>query len=112
MVGAFYRNVEQGHHRVADVFVDKGSVAYQCVRSQAQELIDYRVGGRCPAPHCVQQLGLRGLRRIPRHRKKTAVKPTSGMPQTAQLAASGGVFVSKGAFIAMHPISFSPPCAR
>jgi hypothetical protein len=43
---------------------------------------------------------------MPRHRKKTAVKPTSGMPQTRQLAASGGVLISKGALIAMHPISF------
>jgi hypothetical protein len=43
-------------------------------------------------------LGLRGLRRMPRHRKKTAVKPMSGMPQTRQLAASGGVVISKGAF--------------
>jgi len=30
----------------------------------------------------------------------------SGMPQTRQLAASGGVWVSKGALIATHPISF------
>jgi len=43
---------------------------------------------------------------MPRHRKKTAVKPTSGMPQTRQLAASGGVWFSKGALIATHPISF------
>src|SRR4029453_5529764 len=57
------------------------------------------------APHCVQQLGLRGLRRIPRHLKKTSVNPTSGMPQTRQLAASGGVVISKGALIATHPIS-------
>jgi hypothetical protein len=34
---------------------------------------------------------------MPRHLKKTAVKPTSGMPQTRQLAASGGVWVSKDA---------------
>src|SRR5580765_2717714 len=52
------------------------------------------------APHCVQQLRLRGLRRIPRHFKITAVKPTRGMPQTAQLAANGGGWVSKGALIA------------
>jgi hypothetical protein len=43
---------------------------------------------------------------MPRHLKKTAVKPTSGMPQTRQLAASGGVLISKGALIATHPISF------
>jgi len=43
---------------------------------------------------------------MPRHLKKTAVKPTSGMPQTRQLAASGGVLVSKGVLIATHPISF------
>jgi len=43
---------------------------------------------------------------MPRQRKKTAVKPTSGMPHTRQLAASGGVLISKGALIAMHPISF------
>jgi hypothetical protein len=42
---------------------------------------------------------------MPRHRKKTAVKPTSGMPQTRQLAASGGVLISKGALIATHFIS-------
>ena len=41
---------------------------------------------------------------MPRHLKITAVKPTSGMPQTRQLAASG--LVSKGALIATHPISF------
>src|SRR5262245_65274930 len=51
------------------------------------------------APHWVQQLGLRGLRRMPRHLKKTAANPTSGMPQTVQLAARGGVWVSKGALI-------------
>jgi hypothetical protein len=43
---------------------------------------------------------------MPRHLKKTAVKPTSGMPQTRQLAASGGVLISKGALIATHTISF------
>ena len=46
---------------------------------------------------------------MPRHLKKTAVKPTSGMPQTRQFAASSGVLVSKGALIATHPISF---CCR
>jgi hypothetical protein len=43
---------------------------------------------------------------MPRHLKKTAVKPTSGMPQTKQLVASGGVLISKGALIATRPISF------
>jgi hypothetical protein len=43
---------------------------------------------------------------MPRQLKKMAVKPTSGMPQTKQLAASGGVLVSKDALIATHPISF------
>src|SRR5215475_134696 len=52
------------------------------------------------APHCVKKKGLRGLRRMPRHLKKTAANPTSGMPQTAQFAARGGVWVSKGALIA------------
>src|SRR4029077_12001026 len=37
---------------------------------------------------------------MPRHLKKTAANPTSGMPQTWQLAASGGVCISKGALIA------------
>src|SRR5918996_6478306 len=58
------------------------------------------------APHCVQQLGLRGLRRMPRHLKKAAVKPTSGMPQTRQLAASAGVLISKGVLIATHSAWF------
>ena len=43
---------------------------------------------------------------MPRHLKKTAVKPTSGMPHTRQFGASGGVLTSKGALIATHPISF------
>jgi hypothetical protein len=46
---------------------------------------------------------------MPRHLKKTAVKPTSGMPQTTQLAASGGVCVSKGALIATQSHFVSPP---
>src|SRR5262247_3517824 len=58
------------------------------------------------APHCVQQLGLRGLRRMPRHLKKTVAKPTSGMPQTTQLAARGGVLVSKGTLIPTQTRSF------
>src|SRR6266481_6248219 len=37
---------------------------------------------------------------MPRHLKKTAANPTSGMPQTRQLAARGGACVSKGALIA------------
>ena len=41
--------VEQGiEPAIADVFVDKGSVAHQCGRSQTQKLIDHRVCGRCP----------------------------------------------------------------
>jgi hypothetical protein len=64
------------------------------------------------APHCVQQLGLRGLRRMPLHLKKTAVKPSNGMPQTMQLAASGGVLISKGALIATHSTSFAPLIKR
>jgi hypothetical protein len=43
---------------------------------------------------------------MPRQLKKTAVNPTSGMPQTRQLVASGEVLISKGALIAPHPISF------
>jgi hypothetical protein len=43
---------------------------------------------------------------MPRHRKNTAVKPTSGMPRTRQLAASGEVSISKGALIATPSISF------
>jgi hypothetical protein len=44
---------------------------------------------------------------MPRHLKITAVKPTRGMPQTRQLAASGGVLISKGALIVTHiPPSF------
>jgi hypothetical protein len=49
---------------------------------------------------------------MPRHLKKTAAKPTSGMPQTTQLPASGGVCVSKGAFIAAQSHFASPPKAR
>jgi hypothetical protein len=41
---------------------------------------------------------------MPRHLKKTAVKPTSGMPQTRQLAASAGVLTSKGALIATQQL--------
>jgi hypothetical protein len=44
---------------------------------------------------------------MPRHLKKTAVKPTSGMPQTRQLAASGGVWVSKGALIPTYFLSLN-----
>jgi hypothetical protein len=94
-------------------------VAQKCGRSQAQEFIDHRVGGRCPeaARHlrkrgeigedhrhlheaallqvgaaCVQQLGLRGLRRMPRHLKITAVKPTSGIPQTGTVGGERRIF--------------------
>src|SRR5262247_4722920 len=61
------------------------------------------------APHCVQQLGLRGLRRMPRHLKKTAANPENGMPQTTQLAARGGVWVSKDALIERRCLFVSPP---
>jgi hypothetical protein len=49
---------------------------------------------------------------MPRHLKITAVKPTRGMPQTRQLAASGGVLISKGALIVTHSTFVSPPCVR
>jgi hypothetical protein len=44
---------------------------------------------------------------MPRHLKKTAGKPTSGIPQTAQLAANGGGWVSKGALIQRIRFSFA-----
>jgi hypothetical protein len=44
---------------------------------------------------------------MPRHLKKTAVNPTRGMPQTTQLAASGGVLISKGVLIAPQHYAFS-----
>jgi hypothetical protein len=47
---------------------------------------------------------------MPRHLKKTAVKPTSGMPQTRQLAASGGVLISKGALMQRIPFRFAAVC--
>ena len=37
---------------------------------------------------------------MPRHLKKTAIKPTSGMPQTKQFGASDGVLLSKDVLIA------------
>jgi hypothetical protein len=37
---------------------------------------------------------------MPRHLKKTAANPENGMPQTEQLVARGGVWVSKGMLIA------------
>jgi hypothetical protein len=47
---------------------------------------------------------------MPRHLKKTAVRPTSGMPHTRQLAASGGVLVSEDAIIARHRTRFAALC--
>ena len=41
---------------------------------------------------------------MPRHLKKVAAKPTSGMPQTRQFGAIGGVLISKGALIATQQL--------